>query len=119
MLQSSENWLIKRPRENDGNKIGQLGNGSSASENDSNLREAKRAKKLNYGPVQSGLSSANQIQAVSHSGISMTNSELKHRTKQQPIMEAPANYGGSFENKSFCAFCQSSKVSEVSSIHLC
>ncbi|KAF3436111.1 hypothetical protein FNV43_RR23203 [Rhamnella rubrinervis] len=110
---SSENWLIKRPRENDGNKIGQLGNCSFASENDSNLREAKRAKKLNYGHVQLGRSSANQIQAVSNSGISMTNSELKHRTKQQPIMEAPADFDGSLENKSFCAFCQSSKVSEA------
>lgn len=96
MLQGSENWFVKRPRESDGSSIGQLRNSKSHCENDSNSRDGKRAKKLNYGFGQSGLSSADHIQAVSHSGIS---------------------FGSSSGDKNFCAFCQSSKVSEVSSMH--
>ncbi|KAH7517420.1 BRCA1-associated RING domain protein 1 isoform X2 [Ziziphus jujuba] len=88
---SSENWLVKRPRESDGNEIGQLRNESSASENDSHLGDVMRAKKLNYGPAELGISSAEDIQAISQSRSSMTDSD-----------------------NSICAFCQSSKISEVS-----
>lgn len=90
LLQSSENWLVKRPRESDGNEIGQLRNESSASENDSHLGDVMRAKKLNYGPAELGISSAEDIQAISQSRSSMTDSD-----------------------NSICAFCQSSKISEV------
>ena len=70
---------------------------------DGHSRGIKRQKKLNYG------SSEFIPLVVSHSEISVApNSELGLESRVPPVAPQQA-----VSNKSICAFCQSSKVSEV------
>lgn len=70
---------------------------------DGHSRDIKRQKKLNYG------SSEFISSVVSHSEISVApNSELELVSRVPPVAPQQA-----VSNKSICAFCQSSKVSEV------
>lgn len=70
---------------------------------DGHSGDIKRQKKLNYG------SSEFIPSVVSHSEISVApNSELELESRVPPVAPQQA-----VSNKSICAFCQSSKVSEV------
>lgn len=70
-------------------RTGQMRPDSSASDTDGHLRDIKRQKKLDYRPG--------------------TNSELEPK-----FMTSPNE-----SNSTICAFCQSSKVSEVNFSYIC
>lgn len=107
--------MVKRPtRENDGSIVVKHRNYSSSFENDSNLRDAKRQKQLNYGLVPLDVSNADHIQPVSHSGILMNNLELEFRAISPTSLQERKMLDYSSEDKNACAFCHSSKISEVS-----
>ncbi|XP_024019175.1 BRCA1-associated RING domain protein 1 [Morus notabilis] len=110
---SSENSLAKRPsQDNDGSKIGKLRTDSAGFGKDGNLREVKRQKQLNYGVLQLSGSSAVHFQDVSKFGALMTNSESKLQMISQPSVQAPKILDGQLVNKTTCAFCHSSDISE-------
>lgn len=72
-------------------RTGQMRPDSSASDTDGHLRDLKRQKKLDYRPG--------------------TNSELELKFMTPP--------NESFTNSTICAFCQSSRVSEVNFSYIC
>ncbi|PON34766.1 BRCA1-associated [Parasponia andersonii] len=103
---SSENSLVKKPtRENDSSALGKLRNYTSSFETDNNVRELKRQKQLNYELVPLGMGSANHIQPVSHS-------KLEVQTKSQASLWQSKILHNLSEDKTICAFCHSSKISE-------
>lgn len=96
--------------------MGKLGNESCGFEKDINSRERKRQKQSNYGQRQLVANKADDIQAeeVSRSAILMPNSKLELEKVSDPIcVQAPKTSDGFFANQSVCAFCHSSKISEV------
>jgi hypothetical protein len=114
-FQSPENSLNKRAiNKNYEDRIRQLRHERSASETeDGYLRNIKRQKKLNYG-----LSELTQP-FVSHSEVVVTpNSELELESRVPPVAPRQPVSDGSFMRKNICAFCQSSKVSQVSFTYL-
>ena len=91
-------------------------NESSGFEKDIDSREVKRHKQLNYGQGQLDARKADHLQAeeVSNSGILMPNSELELQKVPEPIgIQAPKSSDDLFVNQSVCAFCHSSKISQV------
>lgn len=108
--------MAKRPsQDNDGSKIGKLRTDSAGFGKNGNLREVKRQKQLNYGVLQLSGSSAVHFQDVSKFGTLMTNSESKLQMISQPSVQAPKILDGQLVNKTTCAFCHSSDISEVTS----
>ncbi|KAK7835722.1 brca1-associated ring domain protein 1 [Quercus suber] len=103
---SPENSLSKGTiNKNSEDRKRQLRHENSGNETeDGHSRDIKRQKKLNYG------SSEFIPSVVSHSEISVApNSELELESRVPPVALQQA-----VSNKSICAFCQSSKVSETS-----
>lgn len=88
---------------------------SSASEGEGHLRDLKR-QKLNNGQLELGISSADQSHPpVSEPGNSETsNSEMAHKSQVTIASSMPlADADDAIVRNVKCAFCQSSKVTEV------
>lgn len=119
-FQSSKNSLVKRSsEEKNGSRVGNLSYDSSGFGKDGDSREVKRQKQLNFGLEQLGVRSADHNQAVSNAGALMTNSEPELRTISQPSVQSPKILDGQCANKTVCAFCHASEISEeVISIEL-
>ncbi|GMN49028.1 hypothetical protein TIFTF001_018180 [Ficus carica] len=97
---SSENSLVKRSsQDNNGSRIGKLRNDGSSFGTDGNVREVKRQKQLNY-------------ELSSQSGALMANSESELRIVPQPSAEATKALDVQFANRTNCAFCHSSEISQ-------
>lgn len=88
---------------------------SSASEEEGHLRDLKR-QKLNYGQLKFRISSADQTHPpVSEPGNSETsNSGMEHKSQVTNASSMPlADADDTIVRNVKCAFCQSSKVTEV------
>ncbi|KAF5726998.1 protein BREAST CANCER SUSCEPTIBILITY 1 [Tripterygium wilfordii] len=84
--------------------------GSSASETEGCLfMDAKRSKKLKYGPVDAGKESADNVGTVlpKMGGSNLSNSGLEPKS-----VESLAGMNDSCTDKNSCGFCQSSKISQ-------
>lgn len=89
---------------------------SSASEEEGHLRDLKRQKKLDYDQSQLGFSGTNGNQPpVSEFGNSETsNSEMNHKSQVTIASNMPlADADSAIVRNVKCAFCQTSKVTEV------
>lgn len=91
--------------------MGNLRNETYASENCK--RDVKKQKRLNHEPDHLDKNTSEQALAVSCSGTFLANPEMGSGPNTKPSGQATSVSDASFASTTTCAFCQSSKITDV------